>query len=284
MQGTKLVIEKSQIMELAGMYSDTLAAKKLGIAVSSFFLLRKKYGIPSFTKNTGNRRARKTGKLLLPGEGVAHPQYKDLRTETFDSIDSEEKAYFLGLMASDGHSNWEPDGKFISIELQDPDSEILVKFAKLLNYEGGIERLSREGKKPSGRLRVYSAALTESLIRQGISKTTETHSASNDIPRNLRSHFLRGLIDGDGHVKSVTKSLNYTSCSESLVITVSKWCLEEFNIKTKVNVSILESGKLFYRVTFGGKPRTILEWLYPASNVYIERKKVQAETWLSLVK
>lgn len=266
------------------MFSDTLAAKELGIAVSSFFLLRKKYGIPSFTESTGNRRARRSGKILLPGEGVAHPQHKDLRAETFDSIDSEAKAYFLGLMASDGHTNWDSDGKYISIELQDPDSEILVKFAELLNYKGGIERLSRKGKKPSGRLRVYSADLTRSLIGQGISETTETHSASDDIPRNLRNHFLRGLIDGDGHVKASTKSLNFTSASESLVITVSKWCLEEFNIKTSVKVSILKSGKLFYRITFGGKPKTILEWIYLNSSVYIDRKKVQAETWLSLVK
>ncbi len=283
MQGTKISIDKEKIQELASQYSDTLAAKELGIAVSSFYLLRKKHGIPSFTQSTGNRRARKTGKILQPGEGVAHPQHANLKTDAFEVIDTEAKAYFLGLLAADGHSSWKPDAKFISIELQKPDSKVLKKLAELVNYEGYLESINREGKKPSERLLIYSRDLTLSLIKNGISATTETHFVSSTLPRMFRKDFLRGLIDGDGHVKFSGKALNLGTCSKVLVEEVSAWCLEEFQIVTSVTVKTLNSGKLFYTVTFGGKPRVILNWMYANASVYIERKKIQAELWLSLV-
>lgn len=284
MQGTKLTIDKSVVQELASQYSDTLAAKELGIAVSSFYSLRKKYGIVSFTELTGNRRARKSGVLLPPGEGTAHPQHADLNKNAFEVIDTEEKAYFLGLMAADGHTSWKLKAKFISIELQNPDSEVLLQMAKLLNYKKGIENLCRKGKKPSGRLLIYSKELTASLISKGITETTETHSAPSDIPKQLRPHFLRGLIDGDGHIKVSTKSLNFTTCSKSLIDAISDWCEEEFKIQTSVSVRILKSKKPFYCLTFGGRPRVILDWLYSNSTVSIARKKEQALAWLSLVK
>jgi len=284
MQGIKLSINKETIELLAKQYSDTLAAKKLNIAVSSFYLLRKKYEVPSFTKLTKNKQNRKTGEVLLPGQGVSHPQYNNLKIETFDCIDTEHKAYFLGLMAADGHTSLKPDAKFMSLELQKPDSEVLKKFACLLNYEGEIESISREGKKPSEKLLIYSRKLTESLIKNGISETTETHSISTFLPKKLRRHFLRGLIDGDGHIKFSTKALNLTVSSEALIKTVSEWCLEEFNIKTSLKVRTLKSGKLFYRLTFGGKPKLILKWTYQDASVYIERKKVEAEKWLCLFK
>lgn len=283
MQGTKIIIEKATVEELAARCSDTLAAKELGIAVSSFYLLRKKYKIPSFTKLTGNRRARRTGKLLFPGEGVSHPQHANLKIDLFDEVDTETKAYFLGLMASDGHTSWKPDAKFISIELQKPDSKVLKILAEILNYNGKIEALKREGKKPSERLRIYNNELTRSLIENGISETTETHYASQKLPKALRKDFLRGLIDGDGHIKFSKKDLNFGTCSDSLIETISQWCKEEFGIQTSVKTRILPSGKLFYKLTFGGQPRVILNWMYTDASIYIERKKIQADTWLSLV-
>lgn len=283
MQGTKINIEKERIQTLARQYSDTLAAKELGIAVSSFYLLRKKHGIPSFTQSTGNRRARKTGRVLQPGEGVAHPQHANLKIDAFEVIDTESKAYFLGLLAADGHSSWKPDAKFFSIELQKPDSKVLKKLAELVNYAGSLESINREGKKPTERLLIYSSDLTLSLIKNGISETTETHFASNLLPKKFRKDFLRGLIDGDGHVKFSTKALNLTTCSKAIVESVSAWCLEEFGIVTSVTFKTLNSGKLIYTVTFGGKPRVILDWIYTNAAVYIERKKIQSEIWLSLV-
>lgn len=284
MQGIKLEISEEVVRKLASEWSDVQAAKQLGIATSSFFLLRKRYGIPSFTRSTGCRRSLQGGQLLRPGQGTAHPWHKDLKVDCFQSIDSPDKAYFLGLLAADGHTSLKRNAKFTSIELQFPDAEVLDELARLVNYKGGCEMITRKGKRPSGRLLIHSRLLTESLVSQGITLNTEQHFLPGSIPSELRGHCLRGLLDGDGHISAKKKSLYLCSCSQAIISTVSTWVAEELSVETVVHSRILPSGKTFFTMTFGGKPREILQWTYGAGEPYIKRKKLEADTWIETVK
>ena len=284
MQGTKLEIPKETVEELAGHLSDTQAARKLGIAVSSFFLLRKRYGVQSFTRKTGCRRSLEDGRLLMPGTGTRHPQHQDLDVDCFESIDSEEKAYFLGLLATDGHIVIGDRGKYVSIELQEPDCNVLSGLGRLLRCPERIQRIERSGKKPSGRFRVYSRELAESLVRRGISTRTEEHVVPRDLPPHLRPHCLRGILDGDGHICSRKKSLYLCSCSHGLIEVVAGWVKEGLGLALSRKERILPSGKAFHVVTFGGGPRKVLAWAYGGSSVGIARKKAEADLWLSSCK
>jgi hypothetical protein len=282
MQGVKLEIPEITVRRLAAEQSDTMAAKSLGIAVSSFFLLRKRYGIPSFTRSTGCRRSLRDGKLLKPGEGIAHPWHSDLYVGCFERIDSPAKAYFLGLLAADGHTSLKPNAKFVSIELQQPDDAVLNELSALLRLNRGAQSLLREGKKPSGRLLIHSRELTESLIRGGITENTETHSLRVHVPPDLRSHCVRGLLDGDGHISARKKSLYLCGCSESIAATVTQWADEQLGIQAACKWRSLPSGKRFFTLTFGGRPRDVLKWAYAPGGPRIPRKEVQADLWLSM--
>ena len=284
MQGVKLEISEQKVRELAAQHSDTRAAKILGIAVSSFFLLRRRYGIPSFTQKTGNRRSRATGKLLAPGEGIAHPQHATLRADAFDAIDTADKAYFFGLLATDGHTSAGADGRYLSIELQEPDGDVLESLRLILNHEKPLKRLVRSGKKPSQKLIVYSRQLVESLIRQGITLNTEEHCINAEITRSLRSHCVRGLLDGDGHIDADRKNLYLCGCSLPLMHTVKTWVHEELAVEARIKERTLASGKAFYTMTFGGAPRKLLSWAYPADAICIARKRLEAEKWIALFK
>lgn len=284
MQGVKLEISEETVRKLASEWSDTQAAKLLGIATSSFFVLRKRHGIQSFTKSTGCRRSLQGGQLLHPGQGTAHPWHRDLRVDCFQNIDSPDKAYYLGLLAADGHTSLKPNAKFTSIELQFPDADVLNGLAKLLNYRGSCERVTRKGKRPSGRLLIHSRLLTESLVSQGITLNTEQHFLPSTIPRELRGHCLRGLLDGDGHISAKKKSLYLCSCSQAIIFTVSSWVAEGFSVEPVIHSRVLPSGKSFFTMTFGGKPRKILQWTYGAGAPCITRKKLEADTWIEMVK
>jgi hypothetical protein len=262
--------------------SDIMAARSLGISVSSFFLLRKRFGVPSFTKATGCRRSLQDGRVLQPGEGTAHPWHRDLYVNCFESIDCPEKAYFLGLLAADGHTSLKRNAKFVSIELQCPDHEVLHGLASLLRLNREIEYTNRKGKKPSGRLLVHSRLLVESLIRQGITENTEKHALLADVPTSMRRHCVRGLLDGDGHISAKKKSLYLCGCSEAIAAKVTEWVDAELGLKTATRWRVLPSGKRFFSLTFGGRPREILKWAYRAGGPVIKRKKEQADLWLSM--
>lgn len=282
MQGIKLQFTEETIRQMAERYSDTQAAKRLGIAVSSFFLLRKKYGVPSFTKTTGNRRARGTGELLLPGQGVAHPHQSGLKSDWFHSIDTDEKAYFLGLLTADGHTHLSADGKFFRIELQDPDASVLAQFAASLGSSRPIEGVRRAGKKPSGRLTVYSRPLVEDLTRQGVTSDKPSRFAPPELSSVLRGAYLRGLLDGDGHINAAKKMLNLGSCSLLVIQVVSDWTSEKLSVQPKIHRRKLPSGLDHYRLSFGGVPREVLGWAYSGTGPRIARKQEQADLWMSI--
>lgn len=282
MQGIRLDVPEETVRSLASELSDTHAAERLGIARSSFFLLRRRYGVSSFTRGTGCRQSPSSGKLLRPGEGTAHPATRGIAVDCFETIDSPEKSYYLGLLAADGHASIKPNAKFVAIELQEPDCEVLSGLARLLGSSRGLERINRKGKKPSGRLRVHSRPLVESLVSRGITLNTEEHFIPDDLPREFRPHCLRGLLDGDGHIDAASKNLYLCSCSEPIITSVTQWALEDLGLEASVRSRILPSGKRFYYLTFGGEPRKVLKWAYGAPGPVIARKKEEADLWLSM--
>ena len=59
--------------------------------------------------------------------------YKFKDENFFDVIDSEEKAYFLGLIFADGSLN--DKLRTLQLSLVDSDSEVLEKFIKLIYHD-----------------------------------------------------------------------------------------------------------------------------------------------------
>jgi len=283
MQGIPFEISSEELDNLTNQFSDTELSKLLGITISTVFLWRKRYGIQSFTQKKGCKKSRKTGAVLKPGEGVYHKHLDDLNRTYFDVIDTEKKAYFFGLLATDGHISDKNGNCFMSIELQDPDSVVIEDLIKELNFGGTFERLSRAGKKKTtSRIRVHSRDIVYSLLDKGISFEASTKTLYPNTPSGLRRHMIRGAVDGDGSItiQPDTKGFYICSSSTSLLGQVQKWVLEELDIESTIRLKPQRSGKPFYHISFK-KREVVLRWLYEDCSVAIPRKKEIATIWFS---
>jgi uncharacterized protein (DUF433 family) len=118
-----------------------------------------------------------------------------------DEIDNESKAYFLGLMISDGNVSKRENR--IKIALQKPDENILIKYSYEILGENRIlyESRGKQNHQDMAVLAVSSKNIKDKLVSLGIvpNKTFITHYPPN-IPRQLHRYVFRGLFDGDGHV------------------------------------------------------------------------------------
>ena len=120
----------------------------------------------------------------------------------FECINSEEKAYCLGLMYSDGNviSSKIWDSKIISITQSEKDKDIVELFKKLTKSESLINESVVNGGKYY-RLCIHSKKMFDDLAALGV---VERKSLILSFPSFLSDemirHFIRGYFDGDGSV------------------------------------------------------------------------------------
>lgn len=259
--------------------SDLAAAKELGISVAGFWTLRQSYAIPSFSKLTGQKTSRKTGEVLAEGTNSHHSNH--LQQDFWESIDSELKAYFFGLLAADGHLANTRKGRFFMIELQQPDGLVLNHLREAIGETRPLAALTRPGKKPTYRLNIYSRQMVNDLLAKGFTYDTTTHALYRDCPKEYRRHMLRGLMDGDGHIDAVHRNYVMQTSSNPIRNRVVAWINEAFELNCSARRRTLPSGKPFYSITFKHQAHDVLGWMYQNARYYIPRKKEQVDILLS---
>ena len=125
---------------------------------------------------------------------------QNINSNIFNTIDTEEKAYWLGFLYADGNVL---DNNTISLELSTVDKEHLIKFNSFLNKSLDI----REDK---NRVRCIfkDTTIKNSLVNLGCiprKSLVLRFPKDKQVPKRLKRHFVRGYIDGDG---SIYKSNN----------------------------------------------------------------------------
>lgn len=128
----------------------------------------------------------------------------------FDVIDTSEKAYFLGLMYSDG-CTWhtEHTGKYgnilyeynTSISLQEDDKDILERFRKALSWTHPLiyKKSTSVTRKAQYMVRVCGQRMHDNLLKWGcVEKKSLILQFPTFLSDELMSHFIRGYFDGDG--------------------------------------------------------------------------------------
>lgn len=124
-----------------------------------------------------------------------------LNENYFKIIDSEQKAYILGLIYADGYVGNE---SYNNIVIGLNDKEIIYKIASILEYTGPIRKSKKggyENSKESYVLNFSSKIMAEDLRKLGLYPNksltlNELPSLSNTLIR----HFIRGYFDGDGTI------------------------------------------------------------------------------------
>ena len=124
-----------------------------------------------------------------------------LNVDYFKNIDTEDKAYFLGLIKADGYIDQKRER--LSLRLQEKDEILLIRFCEVLNISK--ERINKVSKKEhQASYNVNSSVCSELTInnKDFVRNIIDVKSISilTKIPEALKPHFIRGYFDGDGSI------------------------------------------------------------------------------------
>ncbi len=214
----------------------------------------------------------------------------------FDTIDTESKAYFLGLLWADGHNDIK--NNCIHIRLQEGDKHILETFGKAV-YGDKIFPLYYEIRKDySGnnynlqncyRLDINSKHMCETLLSYGATQTKSfTLEFPTCVPNHLIHHFIRGFFDGDGSI-SIHKKGGKTYrafcfsiiCSMPFGKRLNEVVKEQIGVELQYLHDYRYNIPMVYSKTSGSyKPCKVLNWFYKDATIFLQRKY---ETYLKLV-
>lgn len=189
----------------------------------------------------------------------------------FATIDTEAKAYFLGLLIADGSAS---GNTRITITLQYADKDILEVFANKLGMttDEVKQQKARGSSGPQARLRFSSLSMREDLAKYGFVPNKVHQTFLPTIPSHLNSHLVRGIFDGDGHV---SKYIVYISGTERL-------CKEIQQELTKANVSTYlyqqsDTGVWYLKGEAKAGRIGMLRYLYRDATIFLHRKKAIAD-------
>lgn len=250
-------------------------SKELNIPVMSIYNLLKKMGVynNSFGRQLHHDKVRK------------YP----LDEHFFDIIDTEEKAYFLGILYADG-TNSINRGE-VSLRLQENDVEILKTLNNLIQPSKPVGYIPQKTKKHKNcrRLTINSKKISNKLNEFGMTPNkTFKLTYPTWLDDDLYRHFIRGYFDGDGCV--TFNKINQQLCisftgTDNMMLSIQKILMKSLKFsKTKLSNRFPERNNntrsLLY---FGnGNSRKFYEYLYGDSKIYMVRKKNKFEKHLKL--
>lgn len=212
----------------------------------------------------------------------------ELDETVFDCIDTEEKAYWLGFLYSDGYN--QENRNAISLRLQEEDREILEKFKLFLKTNKEIKTYSRTTRKNKllrnyCELQVNSIKLSRKLAELGcIQGKTYTVKFPSFLPEHLIRHFIRGVFDGDGCISCTERKdrrkirgkgmiIQFTITGEPRFISACQNYICQATGLTKTKLNTVKD-RFASSVHYNGKNNItkIFEYLYSDSNIYMKRK------------
>lgn len=206
--------------------------------------------------------------LKEAGINTARKNRYTLNEHYFDNIDTERKAYWLGVIASDGSIT---TTNYFALSMTDKD---VVEQLKIdLDYTGKVYKPKvTKNKSIIYRINFSSKIFCDSLRKLGI-KENKSLELDNfpTININLVKHFIRGYFDGDGSInvhtnKTVINNKTYYTNKWSFsIIATYKFCITLNNFIYKLcgyqgHISISHKcNKMFY-YTISAKD--FLFWMY----------------------
>lgn len=204
----------------------------------------------------------------------------NMKEHFFQEINEEAKAYFLGLLISDGNVFKDNTGRqaSISITLDLKDEYMLEKFKEVLQANTSVGHDGRD----CGQIAVRSNIMAEDLAKYGVVPRKSYNTYLPLISKEMMPHLIRGIFDGDGSIMAKPNPSNdghnrflhsISFCgTHQLMEDISNYILENLGIKTTVydykdrNLSELKIQNIDNIAKFG-------YWIYRNSTIFLNRKK-----------
>ena len=215
-------------------------------------------------------------------------KFANIKNEDFfETIDTEEKAYILGLLITDGYVIYPnrdtPHNPHWGITLKTEDKYVLERIKELVGCNVKIidRERNRTGMKTSttyeSQLIVCSRKMVEDLSKYSVTQR-KTYTAEIPIIRqDLMPHLIRGIFDGDGCISS-----NRISFAGNIKVlsALQKYLEEKIQInKTKIwgreHVSKANEKTTCYKFSFSRKQdvTNFYHLIYDNATIYLSRKK-----------
>lgn len=214
------------------------------------------------SRDTLSKHLKKAGVKVVNRQNITK-----FNENVFDSIDTEEKAYWLGFIYADGCISNRDYSFELSLSLH--DIEHLRKFAKFMGYENNIKQDSYRC-----RFCITNKHLWNTLNSYGCtprkSLTLEFPNEKIFKSKDLIRHFIRGYFDGDGCVsyyiyKDIYKL--HVSCLGTKLFLDR--IIEYANIKCSIRKS--KSQAMLFNLSLN-KSILFCEYVYNNCSIYLDRK------------
>lgn len=190
----------------------------------------------------------------------------------FETIDSADKAYWLGYMFADGNVSSRMND--VSISIKNSDVAHLEKFAKAIDYTGPGAVMTCDG---SGygiaieykKIALRSEKMAADLVSHGcIPNKSLDLGPPIGLPKQYEIDFIRGVCDGDGYI---------SKAGVPSVEIVGAYALLEW-IASRIEVmSPIRPHKNIWRIRCCAQnARDVMDMLYNTEGVSMDRKREAA--------
>lgn len=205
-----------------------------------------------------------------------------LNENYFQQIDTEDKAYFLGLIISDGCiHNTNNKQQLLAITLQEKDKYILEKF---LDYIGSNKQVTSDGRGCYG-IQILSDIMVDDLKQYGLCENKSLQTIfPNNIPQSLYKHLIRGLIDGDGSISfydrpnrnAHVKAVRFCQGNKQFIQDMIDFLHKTIYIS---NISIYQEKDNLWSCAWRKDSDMIqlIDYLYDDATIYMTRKKEKCD-------
>jgi len=208
----------------------------------------------------------------------------------FEVIDTEAKAYFLGLFFADGNISF-PKGyagsyATASLALQEKDKHILETFREFLKTKKPLYMRDNSKKtdtwkgRPVNRQNSYSITMndkaTKHLMRYKLTpnKSLTVEFPEGMIPDGLMCHFIRGYFDGDGWLTIKNKKPIHFGAGMCISKVFGEPLSRTIKRLAGIEGKIYSCGKInTYQINNHFAIDVFLDWIYENSNSDLRLKR-----------
>lgn len=235
----------------------------------SYKTLSKKYNICTWS----------IGNVLKNNNIKSRIRKHSCNEDYFEKIDTNEKAYWLGLLFADGYvrkrkqfNGKHKQGGIVGISLKNGDEYLLEKFIKDLNSTYRLRKQIKDNFL-SYKLEVNSVKMSDDLIILGCIPNKSLKLLPPKLEENFIPHFIRGYFDGDGSIGEYNGRLKFSLLGTYELLI---WILDYFKNKGMVTTPKISKKRNIHSIQVNSKTdiELIKNILYVSSNdYYLKRKK-----------
>ena len=231
---------------------------------------------------------------IIKKAGISRGRHKKeiiLEHDYFENIDTENKAYFLGLLLADGCIIDSHSGQsIIKLELKYEDKYIIESLANELKTDL-IVRDYNYGRKHNAILQVRSDKMAKDLSYYGI--IPRKSLIISDIPNisdEMIRHFLRGFFDGNGSLyvykpkDQTVHRMVMTFCSTEMFLNnLNSLLSKKLDIDIKKIINMNKYGCNVYNLRYNKNEELLKLYhlLYDDSNIFLKRKKEKFDKYIN---